>query len=48
VTGEPAEIAERLRAYARAGIGHVVVWLDPDTVEGIEAFAPVLYLVDGG
>jgi alkanesulfonate monooxygenase SsuD/methylene tetrahydromethanopterin reductase-like flavin-dependent oxidoreductase (luciferase family) len=48
VTGEPAAIADRLRAYARAGIGHVVVWLDPDTVEGIEAFAPVLDLLDRG
>jgi alkanesulfonate monooxygenase SsuD/methylene tetrahydromethanopterin reductase-like flavin-dependent oxidoreductase (luciferase family) len=48
VTGESAAIAERLRAYARAGIGHVVVWLDPDTVEGIEAFAPVLDLLDRG
>ena len=26
----------------------VVVWLDPDTVEGIEAFAPVLDLLDRG
>jgi alkanesulfonate monooxygenase SsuD/methylene tetrahydromethanopterin reductase-like flavin-dependent oxidoreductase (luciferase family) len=48
VTGEPAAVADRLRAYARAGIGHVVVWLDPDTVEGIEAFAPVLDLLDRG
>ena len=48
LSGEPAAIAERLRSYGRAGIGHVVVWLDPDTVEGIEAFAPVLALLDGG
>jgi len=44
LTGEPEVIAERLRAYARAGIGHVIVHLDPDTVEGLEAFAPVLAL----
>lgn len=48
VTGEPEVIAERLRAYAAAGIGHVIIWLDPDTVEGIEAFAPVLALLDDG
>jgi probable F420-dependent oxidoreductase len=48
VTGEPAAIADRLRAYAQTGIGHVVVWLDPDTEEGIEAFAPVLDLLDRG
>ncbi len=47
LSGEPAAIADGLRAYARAGIGHVVIHLDPDTVEGIEAFAPVLALLDG-
>ncbi|MGH2532911.1 MAG: LLM class flavin-dependent oxidoreductase [Thermomicrobiales bacterium] len=47
LSGEPAAIADGLRAYARAGIKHIVVWLDPDTVEGIEAFAPVLALLDG-
>ncbi|MDQ3693250.1 MAG: LLM class flavin-dependent oxidoreductase [Chloroflexota bacterium] len=47
LSGEPAAIAKGLRAYARAGIGHVVIHLDPDTVEGIEAFAPVLALLDG-
>jgi len=48
LTGEPAVIADQLRAYARAGISHVIVHLEPDTVEGIEAFAPVLELLDGG
>lgn len=48
LSGEPEAIAEGLRAYARAGIGHVVIWLDPDTIEGIEAFAPVLALLDEG
>jgi len=48
LSGEPAAIAARLRAYADAGIGHVIVHLDPDTVEGIEAFASVLALLDGG
>jgi len=48
LTGEPEETAERPQAYARAGIGHVIVHLDPDTVGGLEAFAPVLALLDGG
>lgn len=46
LSGEPSFVAERLRAYAKAGIGHVIIQLDPDTVEGIEAFAPVLALLD--
>lgn len=46
LSGEPAAIAGHLRAYAGAGIGHVIVQLDPDTVEGIGAFAPVLALLD--
>ena len=45
-TGSPAELAAWLRAYAAAGIGHVQVWLDPNTVAGVESFAPVLALLD--
>ncbi len=45
-TGSPEELAELLRGYAREGISHVQVWLDPSTVAGIEAFAPVLELLD--
>jgi hypothetical protein len=48
LTGSPAELAEGLRAYARAGFNHVQLWLEPSTVEGIEAFAPVLALLDEG
>ncbi len=48
LSGEQAVIAVRLRDYARVGIGHVIVQLDPDTVEGIAAFAPVLSLLDDG
>jgi alkanesulfonate monooxygenase SsuD/methylene tetrahydromethanopterin reductase-like flavin-dependent oxidoreductase (luciferase family) len=44
--GSPDEIAETLRAFARAGIAHVQVLLDPNTVGGIEAFAPVLEILD--
>jgi hypothetical protein len=40
-------MAEALRAYAREGIGHVQLVIDPITRESIEAFAPVLRLLDG-
>jgi alkanesulfonate monooxygenase SsuD/methylene tetrahydromethanopterin reductase-like flavin-dependent oxidoreductase (luciferase family) len=46
LTGSPAEIAAGLRAYADAGVSHVQVWLEPNTPEGIEAFARVLEELD--
>ncbi len=39
---EPAEIAEALRTLETEGIDHVQLCLAPPTVEGVEAFAPVL------
>jgi alkanesulfonate monooxygenase SsuD/methylene tetrahydromethanopterin reductase-like flavin-dependent oxidoreductase (luciferase family) len=45
---EPEEIVELLRAFAREGISHVRVWLDPSSPEGIEAFAPILEDFDRG
>ena len=45
--GPPEVMAARLRAYADAGIGHVQVVIDPITRGSIEAFAPVLQLLDG-
>jgi probable F420-dependent oxidoreductase len=45
-SGSTEELATALRAYAQAGIGHVQVWLDPNTVAGVEAFAPVLALLN--
>ncbi|MCC6945588.1 MAG: hypothetical protein IT335_13480, partial [Thermomicrobiales bacterium] len=47
-SGEPEALADELRAYAAAGISHVQVWLEPATPRGIEAFAPVLELLDQG
>jgi probable F420-dependent oxidoreductase len=44
--GAPAKVAEVLRAYAREGIGHVQVVMDPITIESIRAFAPVLAELD--
>ncbi len=46
--GTTDELAETLRAFARIGIGHVQLVLDPNTVESIEAFAPVLTALDEG
>jgi alkanesulfonate monooxygenase SsuD/methylene tetrahydromethanopterin reductase-like flavin-dependent oxidoreductase (luciferase family) len=46
MTGTPEELAERLRAFARAGIAHVQLVLDPITNESIEEFAPVLGVLD--
>jgi alkanesulfonate monooxygenase SsuD/methylene tetrahydromethanopterin reductase-like flavin-dependent oxidoreductase (luciferase family) len=48
LTGSPAELAEGLRGYARAGFSHVQLWLDPSTEADIAAFGPVLELLDGG
>jgi hypothetical protein len=35
-------MAEVLRAYAREGIGHVQLMMDPINRASLEAFAPVL------
>lgn len=48
LTGSTEELAEAMRAFAATGIGHVQLVLDPNTVEAIEAFAPVLSLLDAG
>jgi alkanesulfonate monooxygenase SsuD/methylene tetrahydromethanopterin reductase-like flavin-dependent oxidoreductase (luciferase family) len=48
LAGSPEELAEGLREYARAGFSHVQLWLEPSTLQGIEAFAPVLDLLDRG
>jgi alkanesulfonate monooxygenase SsuD/methylene tetrahydromethanopterin reductase-like flavin-dependent oxidoreductase (luciferase family) len=46
--GPPEVIAEELRAYARAGVKHVQLVVDPITVESVEGLAPVLELLDRG
>jgi alkanesulfonate monooxygenase SsuD/methylene tetrahydromethanopterin reductase-like flavin-dependent oxidoreductase (luciferase family) len=45
--GTPDALAEAMRGYADAGIGHVQLVIDPITRGSIEAFAPVLRLLDG-
>ncbi len=44
--GPPEAIAQELRAYARAGVSHVQLVVDPITVESIEALGPALELLD--
>ena len=44
--GAPEEMAEELRAYALAGIGHVQVVIDPIDRPSIEGFAAVLERLD--
>jgi alkanesulfonate monooxygenase SsuD/methylene tetrahydromethanopterin reductase-like flavin-dependent oxidoreductase (luciferase family) len=44
--GPPEAMANALRAYAREGIGHVQLVLDPITTGSIEALAPVLDRLD--
>jgi probable F420-dependent oxidoreductase len=46
--GSPAEIAEVLRGFAREGIAHVQLVLDPITLESIRALRPVLDDLDRG
>ena len=48
LTGTPQEIAEAIRTYARGGISHMQIWLVPNSLAGIEAFAPVLAELDKG
>ena len=44
--GPPEELADVVRAYGKAGFSDVQVWLNPGSVLGIEALAPVLALLD--
>jgi alkanesulfonate monooxygenase SsuD/methylene tetrahydromethanopterin reductase-like flavin-dependent oxidoreductase (luciferase family) len=46
--GSAEHIAEELRAYAREGIGHVQLVVDPITEGSVAALAPVLELLDRG
>ena len=46
--GDPAQLAETLRAFAREGIAEVQLVLDPITLESIETIAPVLGVLDRG
>jgi len=47
-SGSSEQIAEAIRGYTRAHVNHLIVWIDPVSVEGVEAFAPVLEILDRG
>ncbi len=46
--GPPEVVAEALRAYAREGIGHVQLVVDPITEGSVAALAPMLEVLDRG
>jgi probable F420-dependent oxidoreductase len=48
LTGTPEALAAQIRRYAEVRVAHMMVWLDPVSVAAIEAFAPVLELLDRG
>ena len=47
-TGTPEQLAELLRGFARSGVGHVQIFMAPLTKAAIDAFAPVLEILDRG
>ena len=48
IDGDPAALADALRGFAREGIAHVQLVLDPITLDAIRAVAPVLAELDRG
>jgi alkanesulfonate monooxygenase SsuD/methylene tetrahydromethanopterin reductase-like flavin-dependent oxidoreductase (luciferase family) len=46
LSGSPAEIAGSLRELATAGVSEAIITTIPMTIESVEAFAPVLDLLD--
>jgi hypothetical protein len=48
ISGPPELVAEAIRGFARQGIAQVQITLEPNTLAGIEAFAPVIELLDAG
>lgn len=42
ISGTPEHIAESLLAYQDLGISMMPIWIEPNTIEGIHAFAPVI------
>jgi probable F420-dependent oxidoreductase len=45
VSGSPEEIARRLEGFAEAGVGHLIVALEPLSVESIEQFGRIVELL---
>ncbi len=47
IRGEPEAIASRLQAYADLGLDHLQVQLRPNSLAGVEGFAPVIERLRG-
>jgi hypothetical protein len=47
LVGTPEEPAEAFRGFAREGISHLQLLLNPGTVASLEALTPALELFDG-
>lgn len=47
-TGSPEELAEVVRRYAAARVDHLIIWVDPVSVAGVEGLAPMLEILDRG
>jgi alkanesulfonate monooxygenase SsuD/methylene tetrahydromethanopterin reductase-like flavin-dependent oxidoreductase (luciferase family) len=46
LTGSPEEIAAGIRAFAAEGVGHLQMYLIPNTISSIERFGAVLEALD--
>lgn len=46
LTGSTEALAEQILGFSRAHVDQLVLWIDPVTPQGVEAFAPVLELLD--
>lgn len=44
--GAPEELTAHLRRYARMSVAHVQILIAPNSLASVEAFAPVLALLD--
>lgn len=45
ITGSPQEIADQLQSFADVGVGHLIVVLEPFSMEGIEQFGRIVELL---
>jgi alkanesulfonate monooxygenase SsuD/methylene tetrahydromethanopterin reductase-like flavin-dependent oxidoreductase (luciferase family) len=45
ITGEPAEIADRLAAFAEAGYSEAIVWLGPTNERGLDRLAKAVAIL---
>ena len=48
VSGSAGAVLEHLRSLAKVGVQHVVAWLDPLSLEGIDKFGQMLVALDQG